>query len=253
MVNGTSGAIRRGGHLGASRRLGAWRRAASGERSRWRYSAGLLRTGLVICHWPSAWREPASGKGTCMRRTLRKVKAPLHDIHAVVFDVDNTLLPRSKGAIVAILASTHLSRIPWLRQFCNIDADGRQLLDALQHEGIPVGIVTNGTRRKRQTLHALGLDSRMSCIFISSEAGKRKPGSAMFFKAADCLGCRPKQIVYVGDEMRADMRGAHDAGMQTIWIRRKHRFLKRTPSPHADVTVDSLSAVGDALGLMRAR
>ena len=167
-----------------------------------------------------------------MRRPHRKVRAPLRDIRAVVFDVDNTLLPRSKGALVALLASAHLSRVQWLRRFCSIDAAARQLLDApLQREGFPVGIVTNGARRKRQTLHTLGLEPRLSCIFISSEARQAEAWIGIFFKAADCLGCSPKQIVYVGDEMRADIRGAHDAGMQTIWICRKHHFLQRPPSP----------------------
>lgn len=185
-----------------------------------------------------------------MSSSLRQVNTPLHDIHAVIFDVDNTLIPQSKGILIALLTFTRFSSlIPWLRQFCVIDAAARQLLDTLQREGFPVGIVTNGVRHKRQTLHTLGLDTRLSCIFISSEVGVRKPSPEIFLQAAACLGCKPAHIVYVGDEIRADTRGAHEAGMQTIWICRKHHFLKRAASPPADVIVDSISAVGAALGL----
>jgi hypothetical protein len=51
----------------------------------------------------------------------------------------------------------------------------------------------------------------------------------------------------------ADTRGAHDAGMQTVWICRKRHCWKWVGSLPTDVIVESLGAVGDALGLARTR
>ncbi|MBU0595274.1 HAD family hydrolase, partial [Candidatus Bipolaricaulota bacterium] len=36
---------------------------------------------------------------------------------------------------------------------------------------------------------------------------------------ADRLGCAPDQVLFVGDNYEFDVRGAHDAGMRTAWLR----------------------------------
>lgn len=92
------------------------------------------------------------------------------------------------------------------------------LLDALDSENIPYGIVTNGPSQQHHKIQQLGLHHRTTCIFVSAEYGCNKPDPSIFRAAAASLGLPCENILFVGDNPEADMCGAHAVGMQTAWI-----------------------------------
>jgi putative hydrolase of the HAD superfamily len=127
--------------------------------------------------------------------------------------------------------------------------EATHLLDGLHRVGLPFGIVTNGSPTQLQKIHALGLDLRTSCIFVSELVGCRKPEAAIFQAAADCLGVAPESILFVGDNPEADIWGAHGVGMMTAWLHRSRTWPSALPSSCVDLTIGSLADLADVLGL----
>ena len=73
-------------------------------------------------------------------------------------------------------------------------------------------------------------------ITISYEHGYVKPHPRIFHDTMEILGVAPDECVHVGDNPNADIKGAHGAGMKTIYINRG-----QTIGIEADYTITSLS------------
>lgn len=69
----------------------------------------------------------------------------------------------------------------------------------------------------RPMLGALGL--QVDHHVFSDEVGHAKPAPEIFAHLAGAAGCRPAEILHVGDNRRADVLGARDAGMRALWYR----------------------------------
>lgn len=116
-----------------------------------------------------------------------------------------------------------------------------QFLQFVQCARIPFGIVTNGfARQQLPKIAALGLVSLTSCVFISEVFGVEKPDASIFLAAATSLGVPAQQILFAGDNPLADIYGAHQVGMRTIWIRNGAPWPVDVPFC-ADVIVDSFA------------
>jgi len=192
-------------------------------------------------------------------------------IRAVICDLDETLIgPRVAqwGRLAALLhaslpapaggatrplpspVTAILTRLyAWSRRKVVLDAEVMDALEALRRAGLRVGLVTNGAARKRHTIELLGLGRWVSCVVVSEEEGRRKPDAALFQLAAERLGMRPGEILFVGDKPRQDIKGARSAGLRTAWLRRRPRWLPGPRRPPADLVVTSLRDVLAALGL----
>lgn len=111
-------------------------------------------------------------------------------------------------------------------------------LDALDRFGVRYGIITNGDLAfQTDKLTRIGLWDRLDLtpvradgsvdeparkgrVIASGELGVTKPDVAIFAAAARAFGVAPAQCAYVGDRVRTDAVGAHDAGMFGIWLDR---------------------------------
>ena len=201
------------------------------------------------------------------------------EIRALLFDLDRTLLGQDKVVVSWLvgLAQRYLlaplahrddraggaarsfpprSIVRLARQAdaalsrtASLDAAAERLLVALRHAGLPFGIVSNARRHRRETIRALGLEEATSCIFLSQEVGRHKPEQEIFQAAAACLGIPAHQILFVGDKPRSDVEGAQGAGMRTAWVRRGRRWPRHAAAAEPDLTLDSLDALVDILGL----
>lgn len=63
------------------------------------------------------------------------------------------------------------------------------------------------------------------------EAGVAKPDARIFHAACDRLGCAPGEVLHVGDDLRLDVQGSLDAGLQAAWIRRGGRAAGAETAP----------------------
>ncbi|MEX0977156.1 MAG: HAD-IA family hydrolase [Woeseia sp.] len=91
-----------------------------------------------------------------------------------------------------------------------------ELLDELDSNGRPWGIVTNKPRRMTEPLVAqLGLADRAVCVVSGDTLPQRKPDPAPLLYASRLAGVPAAQSVYVGDAER-DIAAGRAAGMATI-------------------------------------
>ncbi len=98
-----------------------------------------------------------------------------------------------------------------------------EMLGALSRSGLRIGIVSNrmyGGDRLRNDLAYFGVDRYFSCIVTSAEVGQMKPHPSLFQQALSELDLAPSAAMMVGDDLCCDVRGALDAGLHAVWVRR---------------------------------
>jgi HAD superfamily hydrolase (TIGR01549 family) len=100
--------------------------------------------------------------------------------------------------------------------------DTHPTLSALQQRGFLLGVVSNrlwGGEPFHEDVQSLGLFKYFEprAVAISADLGIRKPNPAIFLHALDALGVPPHEAVMVGDSLRADIVGALNLGLYTIW------------------------------------
>ena len=93
----------------------------------------------------------------------------------------------------------------------------------------PLGLVSNFSHSPTalEVLRDAGLERQLDAIAISDRVGIRKPRPEIFRDALAQLGLAPEEAVHVGDDLVADVAGAAELGMRTVWITR------RKPEPDA--------------------
>jgi putative hydrolase of the HAD superfamily len=69
----------------------------------------------------------------------------------------------------------------------------------------------------RAILAHLGLTPLLEVVVISGEVGYRKPHRRVFDELRMHLRLAPDQIAFIGDDLEADVRGAHGAGLWPVW------------------------------------
>lgn len=94
-----------------------------------------------------------------------------------------------------------------------------ELLDDVDQQGIPWGIVTNKfTRFTDPLVCKLGLQQRAQCVVSGDTFARPKPYPDPLLGAARQLGLQPDTMIYLGDDER-DMRAAQAAGMSGVIAR----------------------------------
>jgi HAD superfamily hydrolase (TIGR01662 family) len=76
-------------------------------------------------------------------------------------------------------------------------------------------------RDVQQLIDRMALRSRFDFILTSAACGHRKPHPLMFQKALNHFSVQPHQTAMVGDTLMADISGAENLGIYSIWITRR--------------------------------
>ena len=91
-----------------------------------------------------------------------------------------------------------------------------ELLDQLDRDGLPWGVVTNKAERYTlPLLHGLRLGTRVACVVGGDTTPKLKPHPDPLLHAAAALTLPPAACLYVGDDLR-DVQAARAAGMRVL-------------------------------------
>lgn len=110
------------------------------------------------------------------------------------------------------------------------------VLPALQALGSRYALATlsNGNA----DLVRIGIAGHFAVSLNAIAVGAAKPDPRAFRAVADALALEPQQIAYVGDDPHADVRGAREAGMYTVWINRVEREWPADAEPATHVVRD---------------
>lgn len=96
--------------------------------------------------------------------------------------------------------------------------DTIEVLDYL-HDKYTLHIITNGFEEVQHTkMKNAGILHYFESITTSEEAGVKKPHPAIFEKAILKSKANPSQSVMIGDNLEADVVGAHQFGLHAIYL-----------------------------------
>lgn len=89
---------------------------------------------------------------------------------------------------------------------------------------------------RRNKLHANGI--------VSGEDVKAyKPRKEIYLKALEMAGCKPEEVIHVGDDLEGDVEGAQNAGITPILLDRK--------SEHMDVDCKRIRSLSELLPMIK--
>ena len=123
------------------------------------------------------------------------------------------VLPAAEaGACFAALWDTFSRPEAW-----TVHPEGPGLLRELAARGSTVGIASNFDARLLGIVAGLPdlVPFRDRCV-VSSLVGWRKPAPEFFAAVETAAGCDSDRILYVGDDLRNDIRGATAAGLRAV-------------------------------------
>ena len=108
-----------------------------------------------------------------------------------------------------------------------------ELCRELQEKGFDLYIITNGvTDTQKRRLSRSGLLPFISEVFISETLGYQKPRKEFFDIV---LGKIPEKdtskILVVGDSLTSDIKGAMNAGLESVWLNLKKAELPQEYTP----------------------
>jgi HAD superfamily hydrolase (TIGR01662 family) len=103
------------------------------------------------------------------------------------------------------------------------EADALPALQSLREQGYRMGLISNaGDDQDVQTLiDKAGIRCYFDVILTSAAQGIRKPNPRIFQQALQHWGALPERAAMIGDTLGADILGARNAGMYSVWITRR--------------------------------
>lgn len=122
----------------------------------------------------------------------------------------------------SIIMETSFAFCKEFMKYVRIDQDTLEILNEL-HKKYKLGIVSNFAIPECviSLLKRDNIEKFFSVIIVSGAVNKRKPNKEIFQTALDSLKVDSSETIFVGDTLDADIKGAKDLGMTTIFIERR--------------------------------
>lgn len=80
-------------------------------------------------------------------------------------------------------------------------------------------VITNGPEHSQlPKLAAVNMSEYVDHILVGGQEPAQKPAKSIFDKALALAGCEASEAIHVGDSLAADIRGAHNAMITSVWI-----------------------------------
>ena len=131
-----------------------------------------------------------------------------------------------------------------------------ETLDMLRARGLRLAIVSNAAddANVQRLIDNHALRYYFDPIVVSAAAGIRKPNPRIFDFVLNAWKFAPAEVVMIGDTLGADVLGAKNAGLKSVWV----TMQADTPDNAAhretivpDATATSLAELPDLLGSWR--
>ena len=112
-----------------------------------------------------------------------------------------------------------------------------ELLEELQTAGYQLYAATNGIAKIQQgRLKVSGLEAYFEQVFISDQLGSQKPEGAFFEKVGQAiLDFELDKALMIGDSLTADIAGAYQAGLNSVWYNAQNQINTSAMQPTYEV------------------
>lgn len=109
------------------------------------------------------------------------------------------------------------------QSYWQAESDARPTLEMLKADGYCLGLISNASDDQdvQDLVDKALLRPYLDVILTSAREGIRKPNPLIFQRALQRLGAQAQQAAMVGDMLGADILGAKNAGIYSIWITRR--------------------------------
>ena len=112
-----------------------------------------------------------------------------------------------------------------------------EVLRSFKEKKFIIGMVSNWDSRLLKLCKGLGIDRYFDFKVISAVFGAAKPNPKIFQEAVRQANVRVDEALHIGDSLEDDIRGAHLAGIKSIWLDRSDRHATLTKDHQDFVTV----------------
>ncbi len=109
-----------------------------------------------------------------------------------------------------------------------------ETIKKFKEAGLKIGIMSDFPPEQKEELW--GIRALCDVCIGSEESGALKPSKYPFGILAQKLDLNPSEILYVGNSLKYDVRGAHNAGMRTAYILKGWRKVFNVPHKEADIS-----------------
>ena len=144
-------------------------------------------------------------------------------------------LPQTDGMAEEELI--YLERVIALHELGTVSPEYSYFLQQLAttHE---LGLVTNIWSQKQfwlEELERVGVRHLFKVLVFSSDSSSMKPSPKLYEEALSAFTVEREQVVFIGDSLQFDIRGAKAVGLATIWIQGVQKY-----SNEADAVIKDL-------------
>ncbi|HSG60047.1 MAG TPA: HAD family hydrolase [Pseudomonadales bacterium] len=102
----------------------------------------------------------------------------------------------------------HFDFYPGIKEF---------LIDARQY--FTTVVITNGPEHSQlPKLATVQMEDYVDFIIVGGQEPAQKPAVSIFEKALGLAGCEAHEAIHVGDSLAADIQGAHNSKITSVWI-----------------------------------
>jgi len=111
----------------------------------------------------------------------------------------------------------------------------------IKERGYMLGIISNFDHSPTayNLLEKYSIKGLFDKIDISEDVGWRKPKDIIFKKMLDYFKINPVDAIHIGDNIKTDVLGANNVGIDSVWLRKKDEKLFNKIEP--TYTINSLN------------
>ncbi|AEA44225.1 YjjG family noncanonical pyrimidine nucleotidase [Fluviicola taffensis] len=117
-------------------------------------------------------------------------------------------------------------------QQTNLFPGAVEMLESLREQDYSLHIITNGFKEVQHIkLAKSGISQFFKTVLCSEEIGVTKPHREIFQEAQRLTSCKREHAIMIGDDFKADIIGALNAGWTAIHFDPEHRYKKERNVP----------------------
>ncbi len=135
-----------------------------------------------------------------------------------------------------------------LSKLAQIEPDIKETLEKLKQMGIKLGLLSNtfiNAATLERHLEQIGILDCFDVKMYSYQFRYRKPDKRIFLEAAEKIGARPENTLFIGDRLDMDTAGALKAGMFSV-LKKAHTNSSKT-IPQNIIKIEKLAELPEMI------